>query len=98
MYTISLALDYCYGRSDPKTISDLLSKGANPNLTPHDKDPPLIVATMKNLPEVLECLIKGGAHLDDVSRDGDTAIVICCEKGKNYYLSAFLNKKVMSKS
>lgn len=81
MYTISLALDCIYGRSDSKTILDLLSKGANPNLTPHDKDPPLIVATMKNLREVLEYLIKGGAKLDAVSRDGDTAIVVCCEKG-----------------
>ncbi|CAC5361483.1 unnamed protein product [Mytilus coruscus] len=85
MYTISLALDYCYGRSDAKTISDLLSKGANPNLTPHDKDPPLIVATIKNLREVLECLIKGGAKLDAVSRDGDTAVVVCCKKASQKY-------------
>ncbi|CAG2218439.1 unnamed protein product [Mytilus edulis] len=55
------------------------------NLTPHDKDPPLIVATMKNLREVLEYLIKGGAKLDAVSRDGDTAIVVCCEKASQEY-------------
>ncbi|XP_052064145.1 uncharacterized protein LOC127704231 isoform X2 [Mytilus californianus] len=79
VYTISLALESRY-TSDTKSLSDLLSKGADPNLKPEGKDPPLIVATKKNLSEDVECLIKGGAQLDDVSRDGDTAIVVCCKK------------------
>ncbi|CAC5361480.1 unnamed protein product [Mytilus coruscus] len=79
VYTISLALESRY-TSDTQSLSDLLSKGADPNLKPEGKDPPLIVATKNNLSEDVECLIKGGAQLDDVSRDGDTAIVVCCKK------------------
>lgn len=86
VYTISLALDEMY-RSDTTTISDLLSKGADPNLKPEGRDPPLIVATEKNLQDNVDCLIKAGAQLDDVCRDGDTAILMCCKKGWNYFLS-----------
>ena len=63
-------------------IIELLSWGANPNISKEKEDSPLIVATRQGLADVVDGLLQGGANVDHIGSDGNAAIHIgCISKG-----------------
>ena len=81
--TLALALDeVSLYQAGPHILHELITNGANPNLAPLYQDSPLISAISKTFFEVVDILIKAGANVGHKGKDGNTAVHICCKKGK----------------
>ena len=69
------------GQTNRKAVSDLLLRGANPNIFPEGQDSPLVVAVEHGHPDIVDILIKAGAKINHIGKMGDAAIHVCCKQG-----------------
>ncbi|CAC5391831.1 unnamed protein product [Mytilus coruscus] len=69
-----------YGQTSRKAVSDLLLRGANPNIFPEGQDSPLVVAVEHGHPDIVDILIKAGAEINHIGKMGDAAIHVCCKQ------------------
>ncbi|XP_076114092.1 uncharacterized protein LOC143082335 [Mytilus galloprovincialis] len=68
------------GQTNRKAVSDLLLRGANPNIFPEGQDSPLVVAVEHGHPDIVDILIKAGAKINHIGKMGDAAIHVCCKQ------------------
>ncbi|XP_052065741.1 uncharacterized protein LOC127705457 [Mytilus californianus] len=59
-------------------VADLISNGANPDLSTQELEIPLITATKNRLQGVFEMLIAVGANIHQLGKDGNSAVHVCC--------------------
>ncbi|CAC5406543.1 unnamed protein product [Mytilus coruscus] len=59
-------------------VAELISNGANPDLSTEEHDIPLITAIKNRLQGVFEMLIAAGANIHKLGKDGNSAVHMCC--------------------
>lgn len=75
-----LAIEGC-ARDIREAVSDLLLRGANPNIFPEGQDSPLVKAVKQGQPDIIDMLIKAGAKVNHIGEMGDAAVHVCCKQG-----------------
>src|SRR5260221_9506691 len=66
---------------DEEKVRQALLKGENPNQSEANGQPLLMVAVMAGQIAVVETLLKGGAVVDAIDREGYTSLLRAAEKG-----------------
>lgn len=73
-----LELDNEISKVVENEVADLISNGANPDMSTEKHDLPLIAAIKKQLQGVFEKLIAAGADINQLGKDGNSAVHVCC--------------------
>ena len=75
---------------DIEKVSELLNKGANPNIAGEDGRSPLMAASWNKHYEVVEALIIAGADVNLINRDGWTALSFAAWNGDEVIVNSLL--------